>query len=78
MEKKYLIIVALLIVAIAVSGYLYWKSAQKEKPLESAAENLGEVSQSVPEITTNPVEDEVPELNPVERTNPFKYENPLR
>jgi len=71
-----LAIVALAVLALAVAGYLYWK--KPERPLESAADDLEQASASVPEINTNPVENEVPELNPVERVNPFKYENPLR
>lgn len=79
MEKKYITVVALLIiVAVAVAGYLYWRNTKKEKPLETATETLEKVGESVPEIATNPIEGEVPELNPVEKVNPFQYKNPLR
>lgn len=79
MAKKYITIVVLLaIVAIAIAGYMYWKGTKKEKPLETATETLEKVGEAVPQITTNPVEGEVPELNPVEKVNPFQYKNPLR
>ena len=72
------VVVGLVILGLAIAGYLYWQSGKNGGLLESTAENLGDASGSVPEINTNPVENEVPELNPVERVNPFKYENPLR
>lgn len=77
--KKYGIIAAIIILAVAAAIYFYYfKKEPPKPPQEKAAQNLEEVSAAVPEITTNPVEEKTPELNPVERANPFKYQNPLR
>ena len=76
--KKYgfMAVIAVLIVAAAVYYFYYYF---KEKPLEEkgAVETAKDISESVPEIQTNPGE-EVPEINPLDRANPFKYTNPLR
>ena len=74
--KKYgfMAVVAVLIAAAAVY-FIYFK----EKPPEEkgAVETAKDISESVPQIQTNPGE-EVPEINPLDRANPFKYKNPLR
>lgn len=76
MNKNALLIVILIIVVIgiAIGGYLYW---QKTKTPTGAIGTAEEVSENVPKIATNPGE-EVPEVNPLDRANPFKYQNPLR
>ena len=76
--KKYgfMAVIAVLIVAAAVYYFYYYF---KEKPLEEkgAVETAKDISKSVPQTETNPV-DEGPEINPLDRANPFKYTNPLR
>ncbi|KKU06192.1 MAG: hypothetical protein UX07_C0005G0022 [Parcubacteria group bacterium GW2011_GWA2_45_30] len=65
---------------ILIGGIIwYWPQKRTPEPVEpagavGAAETL---SESVPEIKTNPGE-KVPEINPLDRANPFKYKNPLR
>ena len=65
------LVVILLVLAV---GFWYWSQTQKEKGAVGAAKD---VSAAVPEIQTNPGQ-EVPEVNPLDLANPFKYTNPLR
>ncbi|MEK9186396.1 MAG: hypothetical protein AAB885_02295 [Patescibacteria group bacterium] len=71
--KKNIWIVIAVIIAVAVAAYLYFKTTEKKGAVGTAEE----VSEAVPKITTNPGA-EVPEINPIDRANPFKYQNPLR
>lgn len=66
-------VIALAILIIVVAGYIYFSKPAKE----SALGTTEKVSEGVPKISTNPAE-EVPEINPLDRANPFKYTNPLR
>ncbi|MBI4121156.1 MAG: hypothetical protein HY457_02795 [Parcubacteria group bacterium] len=61
-----------LVLILIVIGF--WFLPQKQ---EGALQSAEEASGAVPEISTNPAES-VPEVNPVDRANPFKYDNPLR
>lgn len=65
-------VIVLIIVVIGL-WYIFQKKVQPVGVIETAKS----VSESVPEIQTNPGE-EVPEINPLDRANPFKYNNPLR
>lgn len=64
----------LIILALVVAGYFYFKKPVEKEGAVGAAE---QASEAVPEILTNPGE-KAPEINPLDRANPFKYENPLR
>ena len=66
------IIVVIVILLALGAGFWYW--SQKGKGIVETAKD---VSASVPEIQTNPGE-KVPEVNPLDLANPFKYTNPLR
>ena len=72
-NKKLLSIIAFILITGGV-GFWYWSQEEKEG---SAVETAKDISESVPEIQTNPGE-KVPEINPLDRANPFKYTNPLR
>lgn len=64
------IVAALAILALIVAGYFYFKGPEKtpeQKAMESAA--AGALPEFAP--TSNPLEG-MPEINPVEKTNPFK------
>lgn len=76
METKKLVflIVGLILLALLVGGYLYFKKPAKEEGAVGAAQ---QATEAIPEIATNAGE-EVPEVNPLDRANPFKYQNPLR
>lgn len=65
-------VVVFVLVAIGL-----WFVFQKEAAPVGVIETAKSVSESVPQIQTNPGE-EVPEINPLDRANPFKYNNPLR
>jgi len=65
-------VVVLLVVALAVVIYLYFVKSKG-----GTVETAKELSEAVPEIQTNPGE-KVPEVNPLDRANPFKYNNPLK
>lgn len=69
-------IAVLIILGLLVVGYIYISKPKKEAK-EGAVGAAQEASEAVPEIATNPGE-EVPEVNPVDLANPFKYKNPLR
>ena len=65
---------------IVVAGVLVWYwQTQKTSALlpTTAVGTTKQASERVPKIVTNPA-DEVPEVNPLDRANPFKYTNPLR
>lgn len=68
------VIVAVIICLIIILGTVWYWQSQEEGSLTETAQD---VSESIPEIQTNPGE-KVPEVNPLDRANPFKYENPLR
>lgn len=83
-EKKNtnMILVAIGVIVLAAlvfAGFYYWRS-KKAVPEPSATQALEEIESASPEVgvPASPVEDKIPSLNPVERVNPFKYENPLR
>jgi len=63
----------LLAIAAVVAIYLLVRP-EKKNPVEV----LEGLTSGIEVPATNPLENKVPELNPVEKFNPFKYENPLR
>lgn len=73
LKKNIWIIIAVVVVVALAAGYFYFF-----KPAKNGAVNTAQkASQSVPTIATNAAE-KVPEINPLDRANPFKYTNPLR
>ena len=83
-KKLIWVIGALFVLVLVVASLMYFpkptieKIEQPEKKVAVGAVGaVGEVSKSVPKIVTNPAE-KVPEVNPLDRANPFKYNNPLR
>ena len=85
MDTKKLIwtIASLAILGLLVAGYFYFPRPAKKEVVSPPTEKKGavgaaeKVSEGVPKITTNPAE-KIPEVNPLDRANPFKYTNPLR
>ena len=76
--KKLMWTITVLVIVGMFAFYFYYFPKLQKKPEEKGAVGATEaVSKSVPEIVTNPAE-KVPEVNPLDRANPFKYNNPLR
>ena len=73
MNNRNMVVIAVGIVILVAIGYWFWPQ-KKEK---GAVETAKDISESVPQIQTN-LGEEVPEINPLDRANPFKYVNPLR
>ncbi len=63
--------VIIVVVVLVVAGIWYVFRRRENKPVP-AQEFTPQV-----EIQNNPIEKKVPEINPVEKANPFKYQNPL-
>ena len=82
-KKLIPIVVGITILLLGGVSFWYWSQKEIEVPAPLVSEEKGAVgtaktiSESVPEIETN-VGEQVPEVNPLDRTNPFKYTNPLR
>lgn len=72
-KKK--IIAAIVVIVVAVVGFVYFMSAGKDTQTNESA-TQSEVNVSLP--STNPA-DSIPQVNPIEKANPFKktYENPF-
>ncbi|MDP3726256.1 MAG: hypothetical protein Q8R36_03610 [bacterium] len=69
---------AVLVLALVAAGIWYMSQKKEATPAPvGVVETAKSVSESVPEIQTN-VGEKVPEINPLDRANPFKYSNPLR
>ena len=77
MDDKKLIPAVVMVLVLLAGGIGYWLWSQKKEKTSGVVETAKTVSESVPEIQTNPGQ-KVPELNPLDRANPFKYINPLR
>ena len=76
--NKIPILIIVIILLLVAGGIGYWFSSPDLEPEETGVvETAKTASESVPEIATNPGE-QVPEINPVDRANPFRYNNPLR
>lgn len=76
-KEAVFVIAGLVILGLLVAGYFYFFKSEQNRGAESAVGATETISETVPEIVTNPAE-EVPEVNPLDRANPFKYKNPLR
>lgn len=68
--KKIIFSVITAIILAFVAWYLYTSFKPEEEPSPFA--NI--------EVQTNPLEEKIPELNPVEKANPFSgsYKNPFK
>ena len=78
MNNKKNLYIAVAVVAIIAIG-LYWYFGKGEtKKVETTEEALEVLSETPPStVETNPVK-KVPDLNPVEKVNPFKTSNPFQ
>lgn len=69
-KKNIWIIIAVVVIVVLAAFYIVRRGQKKP----NTPRNL-QVPQV--EIQNNPVEKKIPEINPVEKANPFKYKNPL-
>ena len=81
------IVLAVIVVVLAVVAYLFLKPQFVKKPRGQIFEQSGGPTAPTTEdiiekldAVTNPVGENVPELNPIEKINPFKdvYKNPFK
>jgi len=81
MDNKKLLPIIIIILVLAAGAVSFWyrrgSQEEEQKKEGGAVETAETISEAVPEIQTNPGE-KVPEINPLDRANPFKYINPLR
>jgi len=79
-KETLIIIAAVLLIGLIVGGYFLWNnwknSASGKKTLEKAGEAAEKITESatkgvLPSIGTNPLENK-PDVNPVDKANPFK------
>ncbi len=82
MNKLVWILIAVLAAALVGGGAYYWFVIKAEQPLtpeEKAVKSAGQVV--TPEVVapSNPFGEKLPDLNPVNKANPFKdvYKNPF-
>ena len=74
MKKLYIYLLIIAAIVVLVFTYLKYrtKSDLTPPPPPAAEEN------ALFEFNTNPIEGALPDLNPIDKTNPFiKYENPF-
>ena len=82
-NKRTLLVVAIsAIIAVGVAGWWYF-AQKKEEPAPEPIKTSEDIAEAVTapelEVGSNPVQNKVPEVNPVDRANPFKdaYQNPF-
>lgn len=90
MKKNLLIVVGIVVVTLFIASYLYWKKSkvveapaptqtQNQKVAEDTTKALEKITETPKVVVpTNPINNKIPQLNPVEKTNPFNvYQNPF-
>ncbi len=74
-------VIILILAAVAAVYFIFYKKTAKPPSGNPAANHQVDVGPVLPNINplSNPVGGNVPNLNPVEKTNPFKniYKNPF-
>lgn len=76
-EAVLIAVAAVVVVAGAVALRYFWSGTGAPAPIQTTEEALDVLSEAPPvQVETNPIK-EVPDLNPVEKTNPFKVPNPF-
>ena len=73
MKKLYIYLLIIAAIVVLVFTYLKYRTKSAPIPPPPAAEE-----NALFEFNTNPIEGALPDLNPIDKTNPFiKYENPF-
>ncbi|MDP3762536.1 MAG: hypothetical protein Q8Q97_00495 [bacterium] len=75
--KTKLVLAGVVLIAIA-AGTWYWLTGKPE-PIKTPEDVVEAVTTPTLEVPSNPVQNKIPELNPIDRANPFKdtYKNPF-
>ncbi|OGF80267.1 hypothetical protein A2926_03845 [Candidatus Giovannonibacteria bacterium RIFCSPLOWO2_01_FULL_44_40] len=73
------IMVGVVILVILGLALWYYYGRPKIEPVKTAEDAIEAISAPTLDVKSNPIEGKVPELNPVDRANPFKdaYKNPF-
>jgi len=81
---SYIIIGLVVLGVVAGAGWWYWPQrvetpTPEPEPIKTSEDVAEAVTTPELEVGSNPVENKVPEVNPVDRANPFKdaYRNPF-
>ena len=87
MKSSWIAVILFVFVCTAVIGGVYFLTRQSEESIttepitttEDAIKALTETPLPGTDLPTNPLENKVPDVNPVTKTNPFKnvYRNPF-
>lgn len=89
MPKKNLLILIIVLI-LSAGGYWYWQKLRDARSTEVKAPPVSPVTApkqvepaakgTLPNLLTNPLGEKAPDLNPVEKANPFKdiYKNPFK
>lgn len=76
-NTKFMYIIVAIVVVVAAGLYWYFGRGETKK-VETTEEALEVLSETPPvTVETNPVK-KVPDLNPIEKVNPFKTSNPFQ
>ncbi|KKT29164.1 hypothetical protein A3G55_03465 [Candidatus Giovannonibacteria bacterium RIFCSPLOWO2_12_FULL_44_25] len=81
-QKTNLIKFGAILMALAVLGLVFWYYSARKKapePVKTAEDAIKAISAPAIDVKSNPIKGKVPELNPIDRANPFKdtYKNPF-
>ena len=73
-----IIIGAAVLTVLGLALWYYYKPLKTE-PVKTAEDAIDAISAPSLDVKSNPVKGKVPELNPIDRANPFKdaYKNPF-
>ena len=73
-----------IVVFVIIAGGAWWylsqkKETPKSEPIKTSEDIVGAVTAPEIDVKSNPLGNKVPEVNPVDRANPFKnsYKNPF-
>jgi len=86
-NKNLWVVIGAVAVIVLVAGIVYWrsqKSAEEDTLLQEqqAVQNLQQaVDQTAPTLDVpriNPLGESVPDVNPLEKANPFRTKNPFK
>ena len=83
MENKINMVAVGIAIAVAVAVvlfYWYWSRTNAVPPAPEQSDSPAQettADASVAPPSANPLEEVLPEDNPIEKTNPFEYENPF-